>query len=291
MQPKRYSDRVVAITGAASGLGAAMAERFASEGAKLALLDIDGERAEAAAAAFRAKGVDAFALQVDVADKSSVEAAAAMVKARHGCCHVLCANVGVQQFGAIDALTEQDWHWVMSVNFHGVINTVNAFLPLLRAGEGPRHIVLTASASFFQIGVRMAAYVASKFAVVGYGEVLRRELAPEGINVALLFPAGMATRHLESSIAARPAELGASRLDMADVQAMMADSGIDPADHVATAEYAVRNLLNELLAGHPYIITHGNYRYQVEAQHAEVLAAFDAMAGPPSLRPALEPAS
>jgi NAD(P)-dependent dehydrogenase (short-subunit alcohol dehydrogenase family) len=281
MGQQRYSDKVVVITGAASGLGAAMAERFAGEGAKLALLDIDGAGAEVVAARFRANQVEAIALCVDVADKASVQAAAALVEAAYGCCHVLCANVGVQQFGAIDTLGDQDWQWVMSVNFHGVIHTVNAFLPLLRAADGSRHVVLTASASFFQNGLRMAAYVASKYAVVGYGEVLRRELAADGINVALLFPAGMATRHLESSIAARPAELGASRLDMGDIQAMMADSGITPTDHVATADHAVRNLLEELDAGHAYIITHGNYRHQVEAQQARVLAAFDAMAAHP----------
>jgi NAD(P)-dependent dehydrogenase (short-subunit alcohol dehydrogenase family) len=277
----RYSDMVVVITGAASGLGAAMAERFAGEGAKLALLDIDGAGAEAVATAFRGRGIAAIGVRVDVADMASVEAAAALVKVAYSCCHVLCANVGVQQFGAIDTLTDQDWQWVMSVNFHGVIHTVNAFLPLLRVASGPRHILLTASASFFQNGLRMAAYVASKYAVVGYGEVLRRELAADGINVALLFPAGMATRHLESSIAARPAELGASRLDMGDIQAMMADSGIAATDHVATAGHAVRNLLDELDAGHPYIITHGKYRHQVEARHAQMLAAFNAMAAQP----------
>ncbi len=281
MGQRRYNDKVVVITGAASGLGAAMAERFAGEGARLALLDIDGAGAEATAARFRAQNIQAVAARVDVADKASVEAAAAMVKSAYGACHVLCANVGVQQFGAIEALSDQDWQWVMSVNFHGVIHTVNAFLPLLRADAGPRHVVLTASASYFQNGLRMAAYVASKYAVVGYGEVLRRELAAEGINVALLFPAGMATRHLESSIAARPAELGPSRLEMADIEAMIADTGIERTDHVATAEYAVRNLLDELDAGHPYIITHGNYRNQVAAQQAQVMAAFDAMAAHP----------
>lgn len=276
-----YSGKAIAITGAGSGLGAAMAEKFAEQGARLALLDIDGEKAKANAEQFVARGFEAIGLQVDVADKKSVEAAAALFKDRYGACHGLCANVGVQQFGAIDALTEQDWQWVMSVNFHGVINTVGAFLPLLRAAEGRRHIVLTSSASFFQIGIRMAAYVASKYAVVGYGEVLRRELAPENINVALLFPAGMATRHIESSMAARPVDLGPSKLDMADVQAMMADAHIDPSDHVASADHAVRNLLDELEAGHGYIITHGNYRHQVEAQQREVLAAFDAMAARP----------
>jgi NAD(P)-dependent dehydrogenase (short-subunit alcohol dehydrogenase family) len=272
------SGQTVAITGAGSGLGAAMADLFAGQGARLALFDIDEERVKAKAAELCDRGVEAFGFRIDGADKLSIEAAADAFKVRYGSCEVLCANVGVQQFGAIEALTEHDWQWVMSVNFHGVINTVSAFLPMLRKGKGRRHIVLTSSASFFQTGIRMAAYVASKFAVVGYGEVLRRELAPEGINVALLFPAGMATRHVQSSIAARPPELGPSRIDMEDVQAMMADAGIDPAEHVTSPEYAVRNLLHELDAGRPYIITHGNYRHQVESQQREILAAFDAMA-------------
>ena len=277
----RYAGKAIAVTGAGSGLGAAMAWKFAEEGARLALLDIDGERAEAQAAELRERGHEAFGQRVDVADRASVDIAAAAFGRQYGSCHALCANVGVQQFGAIDALTAEDWQWVMSVNFSGVVNTVAAFLPALRAAKGPRHVLLTSSASFFQVGVRMAAYVASKYAVVGYGEVLRRELASEGINVALLFPAGMATRHVESSMAARPAALGASRLDMGDIQAMMTDAGIDPADHVATAQHAVRNLLDELDAGSPYIITHGNYRDQVKAQQREILAAFDRMAAHP----------
>jgi NAD(P)-dependent dehydrogenase (short-subunit alcohol dehydrogenase family) len=273
----RYAGKVVVITGGASGLGLAMAERFAAEGAKLALLDIDRARAEAAAEDFRNRGFAAIGLAADVANAADVAAAAKAVRAAYGAVDVLCANVGVQQFGAIDTLTAQDWQWVMGVNFHGVVQCVEAFLPLLRSSEGQRHIVLTASASFFQIGIRMAAYIASKYAVVGYGEVLRRELAGEGINVAMLFPAGMTTRHLESSVAARPSELGASKLDMADITAMVADAGIARAAHVASAEYAARNLLDELDAQRGYIITHGDYRHQVEAKQQEILAAFAAM--------------
>lgn len=276
-----YTGKTAVITGAGSGLGAAMASLFASAGANVVLLDIDGERAEANAAELRARGADCMAMRVDAADKASLQAAADAVRARYGTAHVLCANVGVQQFGAIDKLTDNDWHWVMSVNFHGVLHTVDAFLPLLREGQGQRHIVLTSSASFFQHGIRMAAYVASKFAVTGYGEVLRAELAPEGINVSLLFPAGMMTRHIESSIAARPAELGESRFDQADVRAMMAQAVGDASAHVATAEHAVRNLLEYLDANQRYIFTHGNYRDQIEAQQHEVLAAFDRMENKP----------
>jgi NAD(P)-dependent dehydrogenase (short-subunit alcohol dehydrogenase family) len=272
-----YTGKTAVVTGAGSGLGAAMASLFAGQGARVALLDIDGDRAEAKAAELRDAGAECFACKVDVAEKASLVAAAAQVGERFGGVHVLCANVGVQQFGAIDQLTDHDWQWVMSVNFHGVVDTVNAFRPLLGAAAGQRHIVLTSSASFYQLGIRMAAYVASKYALTGYGEVLRDELAPEGINVSLLFPAGMMTRHIESSIAARPGELGESRFDHDDVKAMMAHANIESAGHVATAEHAVRNLLADLRGCERYIFTHGDYRHQIEAQQREVLSAFDRM--------------
>lgn len=272
-----YAGRTVVVTGAGSGLGAAMADAFAAEGANLALLDIDGERVEAKAQELRARGVDAFAQRLDVADSAALQSAAEAVRGRFGGCDVLCANVGVQQFGAIEVLTEQDWDWVLSTNVKGVIGTVAAFLPLLRTAGGQRHIVLTASSSVFQPGIRMAAYVASKFALVGYGEVLRMELADEGINVSLLFPSGMRTRHLDSSKAARPAELGESRFDRADLVAMQSSADIHSSDHVATPEHAIRNLLTDLRNNERYIITHGNYRSGVEAMQAEVIAAFKRM--------------
>lgn len=275
---KEYAGRTVVVTGAGSGLGAAMADLFADAGANLALLDIDGKRAQAKAQELRDKGVEAIAMQVDVADKASLAAAEKAVREKFGACHVLCANVGVQQLGAADKLTDQDWEWVLSVNVMGVVHTVNTFLPLMRENaDGERHVVLTSSASFFQFGVRLGAYVASKFAVTGYGEVLRQELAEEGINVTMLFPAGMATRHLESSMAARPSDLGEARLDMDDVEAMMKSADVTMENHVVTADVAIRHLLEELRDRHPYLITHGNYRHQVEVQQQAVLAAFDRM--------------
>lgn len=277
MTAMEYAGRTAVVTGASSGLGAAMADTFAAAGAKVALLDIDGERAEAKAAELRARGAEAVAAKVDVAKPESLEAAARMVRSTFGSCEVLCANVGVQQFGAVDRLTRQDWEWVLSVNVMGVIETVSAFLPLLREGRGERHVVLTSSASFFQPGVRLSAYVASKYAVTGYGEVLRRELAGEGINVALLFPAGMMTRHLESSVLARPKELGESRLDRADIEAMRADAELSQETDVTTADNAIRNLLEDLRAKRPYIFTHGGYRRQIEERNQAFMEAFDRM--------------
>lgn len=277
-----YQGRTVVLTGAGSGLGAAMADLFAAEGARLALLDIDGDRVEKKAAELREKGADVIAMAVDVAEKASVAAAAAKVEEHFGSCDVVCPNVGVQQFGAIDKLTDDDWSWVHTVNVMGVINTVGVFLPLIRKARGNnRHILLTASASYFTPGARMAAYVATKYAVVGYGEVLRMELAEEGINVSMLFPAGMMTRHIESSIAARPKDLGESKLDPEDIEVMLASADIAKENHLATAEYAVRNLLGELRDRQPYIITHGAYKSQVEARQRKVLEAFDRMLAKP----------
>lgn len=272
-----YSGRTAVITGAGSGLGAAMAELFANAGANVVLLDIDGARAEAKAAELRGRGVEAIAMGVDVADPASLAAAAEAVGQRFGTCEVLCANVGVQQFGACDKLTAQDWSWVLSVNVLGVVNTVNAFLPLLRKGSGERHIVLTSSSSYFVPGVRLGAYITSKYAVTGYGEVLRLELADEGINVTLFFPAGMSSRHLESSKLARPTELGESVLNMEDIQVMMASRDMSEATHVATPEHAVRNLLGELADKRAYVISHGAYKPQVEARQKDVLDSFDRM--------------
>ena len=269
--------RVAVVTGGGSGLGAAMCRQFASAGMAVAALDIDEANAQATAEALaREFGVPTVAARVDVGDTASVHAAAASVRAALGGCDVLCANVGVQQFGAIDRLTEDDWRWVFEVNVLGTVRTVAAFLPMLRERSGLRRILLTASSGALVPGVRLAAYTASKDAVIGYGDTLRQELADEGIGVMIVFPAGMSTRHLESSKLARPDEIGEWVIAPDDIDAMMSSRKVGE-EHVATAEHAVRNLLTDLVANEPYLITHGSYRAEYHARLAAVEAAFDRM--------------
>jgi len=268
-----FNGGVAVITGAASGLGAAMAERFASRNMTIVALDIDGEGAANTARTIRDNGGDAIARTVDVASRAALDAIAREVEQQYGYCSVLCANVGVQQFGAIGRLSENDWRWVLDVNVMGVIYTVDAFLPLIRKAPNPRHIVLTSSSAAYSPGIRMAAYTTSKYAVTGYGETLRLELADENIGVSILFPAGMATTHLQSSRKARPAELGVSELRREDIDAMMQSRKIDIDGHVATAEYATRHLLDELAANRRYIITHGDCRSVIGENHRELMAA------------------
>ena len=269
---------VVAITGAGSGLGKAMALAFAEAGHDVAALDVDEPRAQETAAEIATLGRSSTPIGVDVADPASMAAAAAAVEAELGPVSVLCANVGVQQFGAIDRLTPQDWQWVLSVNVFGTVNTVTSFLPSIRRAAGPRHIVLTASAAVFQVGPRLAAYTTSKHAVFGFGETLRLELQPEGIGVSMLFPAGMATRHLDSSAAARPAELGPSVTLDEDFVALMASTTVTESS-VVTPDFAIRNLLADLGNGESYIFTHGDYRAEVVSRNDAILQAFDRQAG------------
>jgi NAD(P)-dependent dehydrogenase (short-subunit alcohol dehydrogenase family) len=133
------------VTGAGSGLGAAMAGAFAAEGMAVAVLDINREAAESVAAGLEAGGAPALGRAVDVADRETLDAAAAEVAARFGACNVVAANVGVMQFGPLERITADDWQWLLSLNVVGTANTVNAFLPSLRAADGPRHVVLTSS--------------------------------------------------------------------------------------------------------------------------------------------------
>jgi NAD(P)-dependent dehydrogenase (short-subunit alcohol dehydrogenase family) len=275
MSPGLLAKGTAVVTGAGSGLGAAMVAQFAAQGMAIVALDIDGERAEAVAQSVRGGGGRALAMRVDVADPDALRVAATAADETFGGCTILCANVGVQQFGAIDTLTEQDWRWVLDVNVMGVIRTVDAFLPLMRRSEGPRRIAITASSAALTPGLRMGAYTTSKYAVTGYAETLRLEVAGEGIGVSILFPAGMTTRHLQSSVAARPAALGPSEVRRSDIDAMMASRGMDAANHVASAEHAVRHLVADLLADERYIVTHGDYRAQLLADQAAILRAHE----------------
>lgn len=274
---KELKDKVVVVTGGAAGLGAAMGHAFAAAGASVVVLDIAEEMAKTTADVIAQRHiVTTMAVRVDVGTPSDILDAAAKVDSEFGGCDVLCANVGVQQFGSIDRLTDDDWQFVLNTNVLGTIRTVRAFLPLIRARSGYRRIVLTASLSVLVPAVRMAAYQTSKFAVMGFGETLRYELAPEGIGVSVLFPGGMLTTHLQSSVDARPADLGDTGGQDDDLIVMLEHRPVG-ADDVVEPEYAIRNLLANLAANEPYIVTHGTIRDDYMERHSWMTAAIDRM--------------
>jgi NAD(P)-dependent dehydrogenase (short-subunit alcohol dehydrogenase family) len=256
---------VAVITGAASGFGRALAERCAARGMRVVLLDLDGDRAGAEAATLAAaNGVEAFGLSVDVADGASVDEAAATVRERFGTAHLVISNVGVQLFASIDRATDDEWRWLLDVNVIGSARMARTFVPLLRRSSLGR-LAFTTSSSVLDPASRLGAYQASKFAVWGLAETLRLELAGEGVEVSTIFPSGMITRHLETSQAAQPEALQRTIGEPDDFEAMVASNPGMTADVVAPEE-AARRTIDGLLAGRPYLVTHGDLVDAVEVR-------------------------
>jgi NAD(P)-dependent dehydrogenase (short-subunit alcohol dehydrogenase family) len=269
--------QIAVVTGGASGLGAALGGLFGREEMAVVLIDIDGAKAEAAAASLQSSGVDALAIEANVAEPSSLDAAAAATEARFGQCHILCANVSVVQLKSLDDTSLDEWRWILDVNVLGTIATVNAFLPLMRrSAGGERHVILTSSVAALRRTSHQGAYSASKAALTSYGETLRNELRDEGIGVSVLFPHGMQTNHLQSSTSVRPPHLGPS-VDKRALDAVIHEMAAAVTETV-TAEEAVRDLVVQLLDDAPYIITHGlTARPAWRERCAEIDAAFDRM--------------
>lgn len=260
---------VAVITGGASGFGAALGHRCAEKGFAVAALDIDGDRASTAAAELAgAHGTAAIGLRVDVSDAGAVASAAATVAETLGGADLVISNVGVQQIGAFEAYPDEAWSWLLDVNVVGAARVARAFLPLLRLSEQPR-LAFTASSSVLEPATHLAAYQASKFAVMGLAETLRRELTPDGISVSVIFPSGMMTRHIESSLAARPGGVPGDIAPAGDVEAMVAGNEAFARD-VATAEDASRHVIDEIIAAEHYIVTHGDLVEALAGRNAEL---------------------
>jgi NAD(P)-dependent dehydrogenase (short-subunit alcohol dehydrogenase family) len=191
--------RVAVVTGGGSGIGRALAHAFAGEGMHVVVADIEQDAAEVVASDVQKKEVRGLAMRADVADQASVQALADRAAAEFGHVNVLCNNAGVYVSGSLADATPEQWAWLLAVNLHGVIEGVRAFLPLLRkAGAGEAQIVNTASGAGLMPAPNSGVYNTTKYAVVGFSESLRRDLAPEGIGVSVLCPGGVNTRIFES---------------------------------------------------------------------------------------------
>ena len=196
---RELNRRVAVITGAASGIGLAMAERFARNDMSIVMADIEDSPLQLAAAKVRALGVDVLALTVDVSNAAAVESMAVRTYERFGAAHVLCNNAGVGGGGAQATLTVAEWDWVLGVNLHGVIHGIASFLPRMVASGEDGHIVNTASMAGHVAFGGMGPYNASKFAVVGISEGLFHEMSGTNIGVSVLCPGWVNTRIGESS--------------------------------------------------------------------------------------------
>lgn len=237
---------VAVVTGGASGIGRALVERFAAEGMRIAVADVEAGPLAEVAASLRAGGTEVLDVVVDVADAAAVDAFAAAVHDRFGAVDVLCNNAGVAGGGPAWALTLDDWRWVLDVNLWGVIHGVRAFVPAM-VERGSGHVVNTASMAGLSAAPFLGAYAASKWAVVGLSETMFHELgmlAP-GVGVSVLCPAWVSTRIHESG-RNRPGHVAETWRPDGDPEmpSPVADAvraGKDPADVAAAVVEAIHD--------------------------------------------------
>ena len=191
-----FQGRVVVITGAASGIGRALACAFSKEGSRLALADVDA--AGLAGTARLAGTTDCLAEAVDVSDRSAVERFAEQVRSRFGVAHVVINNAGVAVSQTLAETRYEDFQWIMGINFWGVVHGTQAFLPLLRAAD--EAVIVNVSSVFGLIAFpTQGAYNASKFAVRGFTEALRYECEGTHIRAVCVHPGGIRTNILKNA--------------------------------------------------------------------------------------------
>jgi NAD(P)-dependent dehydrogenase (short-subunit alcohol dehydrogenase family) len=197
-----FKNKVAVITGAASGIGRALAERCVQEGMKVVLTDVELEAVTKVEASMKAAGATVLAVRTDVAQAGDVEALARKTLEAFGAVHLLCNNAGVAGSPApIWESTIADWEWVLSVNLWGVIRGVRIFVPIMLAQNTECHIVNTASIAGLISSPGLGPYKVSKHGVVTISETLHLELAERGANikVSVLCPGVVNTQIMESS--------------------------------------------------------------------------------------------
>ena len=192
--------KVAVVTGAASGIGRALAERSAQEGMKVVLADVEERALSAVASEMAGAGADVLAARTDVSRSADVEALAEQTVARYGAAHLLFNNAGVHGGGTVWQSTIADWRWVLGVNLWGVIHGLRAFVPIMLEQDTDCHIVNTGSTAGLMATPGWGVYGASKAAIISVTETHQYELMMREakIGVSVLCPGGVKTRLLEA---------------------------------------------------------------------------------------------
>jgi NAD(P)-dependent dehydrogenase (short-subunit alcohol dehydrogenase family) len=275
------NDKVAVITGGASGIGYALARRFASEGARVVIGDVEASALDRAVAELREHGARAEGVVTDVTDPVQMQALADAAVRHFGGVHVFCNNAGVGAGGLSWEMPLSTWEWVLGVDLWGVIHGVRTFVPLLiEQSEG--YIVNTASVAGLVAAPFMGPYNASKHAVVAISETLHRELelmAPH-VKVSVLCPGWVNTKIAESA-RNRPGHLQEGSNtdgDMASVLQGFIDKGMPPEDVASKVRDAMRD-------ERFWILTHDDEGEQwVNGVNAR-LRSVEARSNPPSFLP------
>ena len=233
------------ITGGASGLGRALAERYARAGWRVCIGDLDVERCADALAAIRVHSPHSQALACDVTNEADLQAAADWLQREWGGVDVVVNNAGVAQMGGIAETTLDDWRWAVDINLLGVVRGCKVFAPLLRTQGGGQLVNIASMAGLVHMP-NAAAYNATKAAVVALSETLQLELEPDGIGVSVVCPAFFRTDLARNMRAANPQLEGMTK--------RLVERARIGADEIAERIFA------GIERGDPHILTHPEAR-------------------------------
>ena len=259
---EQFEGKVAVVTGAASGIGRAMAETFVGAGMRVVLADVESGPLEEVAHSLREGGGDVFAVLADVARPDEVERIGAAAMDVYGALHVACNNAGVSGGGLTWEIDLETWRWILDVDLWGVIHGVRTFTPLIIASGGG-HIVNTASMAGLTSNAGMSPYNVAKHGVVTLSETLFADLQlthPE-VGVSVLCPGWVRTRIHESErnridLAADPGELDPGLAAMKEMVATWIAEGLQPA-HVASL------VLDAIREQRFWILTHPEWQGMV----------------------------
>ncbi len=271
---EEFAGKVAVVTGAASGMGRAFAQRFAEAGMKLVIADVDEIGLERAASEMRAAGHQVLPVPTDVSKLSAIERLARATLSQYGSVHLICNNAGVEGYldGAIWEATDKDWTWTIGVNFWSVVFGVRTFIPLLLANEDGGHMVNTCSMTSVVKARNM--YGVAKHAVLGLTEALDADLRERGakVGVTALCPGIVATRLFQGS-RNRPPELqnevpapgaAAGRELRARMHERLSE-GMPPLEVAETLFEAIKE-------GRLYVLTDHDWDDQIIARNEEILS-------------------
>lgn len=265
---RELKGKVAAVTGAASGLGRAMALAFADEGMHVALGDV-ADVSETFAEVEK-RGVSALAMKLDVSRPAEVEAFAQLIDRDLGGAHIVCNNAGVSPLGAVWEASVGDWQWILGVNLWGVIHGVKSFVPrLIARGEG--HVVNTASVAGIISPPGSGAYNVTKHAVVALSETLYHDLRERSaaVGVSVLCPAYVPTRIADSE-RNRPAGLApASKSNETIAREAMLRKAV--ASGRLTADDVARAVVQAVKDERFYILTHPRIKGAIRARMEDIL--------------------
>ena len=276
---EQLEGRVAVITGGGSGIGEGFARACHDAGMRVVVSDVEEDQAMRVANSIRELGGEAIGLRADVSDAASVQELADRAYEEFGEVNLLCSNAGVMMVAPLLETPIEDWQWTLGVNLYGAIHCTNAFVPRMREQDGEAHVVFTASVA----GTRpihetpIGVYVASKYAVTGYAEMLRTELEPDGIGVSVLCPGGVATQ-IFTATRNRPEELGGPVAPPPAAEARMAERE-EPTNYPPLMDpvEVARRTIDGVRANRLFIFSHPETRVQYDDRHARLSADYDAV--------------